>query len=120
MSAQDRNKSKETLIALRGRLEKDLERIEQDLENTQQAMADEVNNEDRSAEVAAMAIERDMDLSTEEKIHEMIESVDAALAAIEDGTYGTCASCGEAIPDGRLEIVPYATRCVECQRRQET
>ncbi|RJQ47463.1 MAG: hypothetical protein C4534_01130 [Gaiellales bacterium] len=119
MPARDNSKSKETLTALRARLERDLERIEQDLENAQASMAQDINNEDRSAEIAAMAIERDMDLSTEEKIREMIESVDTALAAIEDGSYGLCESCGETIPDGRLEIVPYATRCVECQRRQE-
>lgn len=119
MSAQDKNNSKATLLALRVRLEHDLERIEQDLENAQQAMSGEINNEDRSAETAAMAIERDMDLSTEEKIREMIASVDAALAMIDEGSYGVCVSCGEAIPAGRLEIVPYATRCVECQRQQE-
>lgn len=107
------------MIALRTRLEQDLERIEQDLENTQQAMSEETNNEDRSAETAAMAIERDMDLSTEEKIREMISSVDTALAMISEGTYGVCVSCGDDIPAGRLGIVPYATRCVECQRQQE-
>lgn len=106
-------------MALRERLEHDLERIEQEVENAREAMADEINNEDRSAEAAAMAIERDMDLSTEEKIRELIDSVDGALAAIEAGTYGVCEACGEPIPTGRLEIVPYATRCVECQRQQE-
>jgi DnaK suppressor protein len=119
MSTQDNKAREQTLIELRGRLEQDLERIEQDLENTQKAMASEVNNEDRSTETTAMAIERDMDLSTEEKIREMIESVDAALLAIKNGTYGVCESCGAGIPGGRLEIVPYATRCVECQRQQE-
>jgi RNA polymerase-binding protein DksA len=119
MSEKDNKKSEETLKALRVRVELDLERIEQDLENTTEAMADESNNEDRSVEAAAMAIERDMDLSTEEKIREMIDSIDTALLSIKNGTYGTCESCGETIPDGRLEIVPYTTRCVECQRRQE-
>lgn len=119
MSAQEKEHSKATLLELRARLEDDLERIEQDLENAQQAMADETNNEDRSAETTAMAIERDMDLSTEEKIREMITNVDAALELIDKGSYGVCVSCGEAIPAGRLEIVPYATRCVACQRRQE-
>lgn len=119
MPAQDIDKSKATLKALRVRLEQDLERIEQDLENAQEAMAQEINNEDRSAEGTALAIERDMDLSTEEKIREMIGSVDTALSAIKNGTYGICESCGDEIPGGRLEIVPYATRCVECQRRQE-
>lgn len=119
MPARDRKKSEQTLRALRARLEADLERIEQDLENSHSAMSEDINNEDRSAEIAAMAIERDMDLSTEEKIREMMDSVDSALKSIKDGTYGSCETCGGEIPEGRLEIVPYATRCVECQRRQE-
>lgn len=38
----------------------------------------------------------------------------AALARIENGTYGTCANCGEAIPEERLAARPIATRCVKC------
>jgi DnaK suppressor protein len=43
-----------------------------------------------------------------------LEAIDAALARIEDGSYGTCASCGEAIPQERLEFRPYAVGCVGC------
>lgn len=38
----------------------------------------------------------------------------AALARIENGTYGTCANCGDAIPAERLAAQPVATRCVKC------
>jgi RNA polymerase-binding transcription factor DksA len=37
-----------------------------------------------------------------------------ALTRIENGTYGTCANCGEAIPRARLEARPIATRCIKC------
>lgn len=37
-----------------------------------------------------------------------------ALARIENGTYGTCTNCGEAIPRARLEARPIATRCIKC------
>ena len=42
-----------------------------------------------------------------------------ALARIDEGTYGLCAACGEAIDPGRLEIMPYAVFCVRCQQAQE-
>lgn len=42
-----------------------------------------------------------------------------ALQAIEDGSYGTCSDCGRPIPPERLEALPEATRCVDCQRRLE-
>ncbi len=44
-----------------------------------------------------------------------LEKIDHALARIEDGTYGSCESCGEAIPAARLEVMPSATLCVDCQ-----
>lgn len=40
--------------------------------------------------------------------------VRAALARIENGTYGTCANCGETIPRARLAARPIATRCIKC------
>jgi DnaK suppressor protein len=44
-----------------------------------------------------------------------LEQIDHALARIEDGTYGTCEGCGQAIPAARLEVMPSATACVTCQ-----
>ncbi|HET6393961.1 MAG TPA: TraR/DksA family transcriptional regulator [Blastococcus sp.] len=43
-----------------------------------------------------------------------IDAIDAALARLEAGTYGTCASCGDAIPRERLEFRPHAVSCVGC------
>ena len=42
----------------------------------------------------------------------------AALARIEDNTYGRCIDCGGDIPDGRLEARPDAARCVGCQAKR--
>ena len=36
------------------------------------------------------------------------------------GTYGECEGCGERIPLARLNALPYATSCIECQRAAET
>ncbi len=38
----------------------------------------------------------------------------AALARIEEGEFGYCEDCGEAIPAGRLRLDPAAARCVDC------
>ena len=37
-----------------------------------------------------------------------------ALEKIEEGTYGTCDSCGAEIPAGRLRIAPESALCVSC------
>ncbi len=41
----------------------------------------------------------------------------AALARVEDNTYGQCVDCGHEIPEGRLEARPEAERCVACQAK---
>jgi RNA polymerase-binding transcription factor DksA len=41
----------------------------------------------------------------------------AALARVEDGSYGKCVDCGQLVPDGRLEARPTTTRCVPCQSK---
>jgi RNA polymerase-binding transcription factor DksA len=43
-----------------------------------------------------------------------ISEIDAALARIDAGTYGSCVQCGAAIPEERLELRPFAGRCVAC------
>jgi DnaK suppressor protein len=43
-----------------------------------------------------------------------VEDIDAALARIDAGTYGTCVHCGCAVPAERLELRPHAAGCVTC------
>ncbi len=49
------------------------------------------------------------------RCNEAMEEIDAALARIEAGSYGSCLACGGPIAYERLEIVPAADRCVACQ-----
>jgi RNA polymerase-binding transcription factor DksA len=47
-------------------------------------------------------------------LQQTIAEIDAALARIDAGTYGICTECGAAIPEERLELRPFAGRCVSC------
>lgn len=81
-----------------GRIENDLEQpVDRDLEE--------------------QAIERENDEVLEEMggvgQKELI-AIDAALARIKAGTYGTCPKCGGKISEARLEAVPEAALCEEC------
>ena len=49
---------------------------------------------------------------------ETLAEVDRALVKLDEGSYGTCDSCGATIPEGRLEVHPWAVRCVACARRK--
>jgi DnaK suppressor protein len=48
-----------------------------------------------------------------------LSQIERALARIEQGTYGLCESCGGKIPVGRLNVLPYSTLCINCQREME-
>lgn len=48
-----------------------------------------------------------------------LASIELALERIRTGEYGACDGCGEGIPMARLQALPYATMCIQCQREAE-
>jgi RNA polymerase-binding transcription factor DksA len=48
-----------------------------------------------------------------------VEQITAALNRLAKGTYGLCTRCGEQIAPARLEVLPYAAACIECQSRAD-
>jgi DnaK suppressor protein len=48
-----------------------------------------------------------------------LANIDMALDRMRDGSYGKCESCNCTIPLARLQALPYATYCIECQRQLE-
>jgi len=59
--------------------------------------------------------QRDDAVTAIERLSRVRSDVDAALGAISEGVYGECARCGEPISLKRLETVPWAGNCVNCQ-----
>ena len=49
----------------------------------------------------------------------LLSKIDAALAKIDQGEYGDCVMCGEAIGLARLKARPVAELCIECKSEQE-
>jgi len=48
-----------------------------------------------------------------------LSRIENALERIEEGSYGQCEACGGKIPMARLNALPYATCCIQCQREYE-
>jgi DnaK suppressor protein len=51
--------------------------------------------------------------------HQELREIDLALGRIRQGTYGECSSCGNPIGMARLNHLPYARLCVDCQTAKE-
>jgi RNA polymerase-binding transcription factor DksA len=71
------------------------------------------------ADHATDLYDRELDESLGENVDHVVAEIDDALKRIEDGSYGVCAVCGVAIPESRLDAIPYAVLCLDDKRRQE-
>lgn len=69
------------------------------------------------ADAAAATAERTEVIGLVDSLKAMLDSVDAALAKVADGTYGTCAKCGKEIGAARLEFRPESILCVDCKSK---
>ena len=49
----------------------------------------------------------------------LLQKIELALEKIDEGTFGTCASCGEDIGLNRLKARPVAELCIDCKSQQE-
>ncbi len=68
----------------------------------------------RVGEGTSIAIERFADVAIHGQIISQQAAVEAALVRLDEGTYGICECCHEAIPPERLEYIPWAATCVGC------
>lgn len=69
------------------------------------------------AAAASQVFEQQRDLALRERSRGALSQVEAALRALDDGTYGTCTSCGKPIAPERLEAIPWVPMCIDCARK---
>jgi DnaK suppressor protein len=68
---------------------------------------------------ALMDLDRELGISLMEMRNRRRQAIDEALTRLTEGTYGICAECGVEVSERRLEAVPFAKLCVECQSKEE-
>lgn len=71
--------------------------------------------DDESGEGSTTAVDRERDLALSAQARAEVAEIDVALDRIDEATYGTCDTCGKAIPKARLEVIPWAALCVNCK-----
>ncbi|HRQ66134.1 MAG TPA: TraR/DksA family transcriptional regulator [Xanthomonadaceae bacterium] len=97
--------------------------LRQDLLQSRQDAADEVKPVvldqaavGRVSRVDALQMQQ-MALHAARRRDERLALVDSALRRIDEGTYGLCVECEEAIDQRRLQVDPTALRCITCAER---
>ena len=82
-------------------------------------LQDENQNHPDLADRASSETDRAIELRARDRQRKLIAKIDAAIARIDDGSYGYCEETGEPISLKRLEARPIATLSVEAQERHE-
>ena len=70
-------------------------------------------------DVGTEIADNDREIALLEANDERRTEVEAALARLDDGTYGRCVDCGQPIDEARLEFRPEAARCLADQEKHE-
>ena len=68
------------------------------------------------AAAASQVFAQQRDLALRDRAETQLVLVDEALARFDAGTFGLCVRCGAPIARDRLEALPWAARCIDCQR----
>lgn len=71
------------------------------------------------ADVATDNYDREFSLGLATAEQRIIWEIDEALGRIQDRTFGNCLSCGKRIARRRLQALPYARYCIDCQKKEE-
>ncbi len=117
----DTDRFRTALLEERSRVERALAHLRDDHPGS---LGDEVEEIEAGAdnhigETATATLGREIDYTLGENSEEILTQIDAALERIEQGTYGTCTSCGREIQPERLEASPWAALCIDCKRKLE-
>ena len=114
MDAETLAKHRERLLTLQRQIEQRVFRLETEL-STMEAERD-IERMDHAQEEAV----NDEMIALGERSRQQMQEIQAALARIEDGTYGDCTRCGEPINPKRLQTLPTTRFCIRCQEQLET
>jgi DnaK suppressor protein len=117
MATTDFKLHRERLLALRARFQGDVTQMADNALNKDHAKTTSMPN--HPAELGSGNFDQELTLSLLGSERQALDQIEAAIARIDDGSYGQCEKCGRAIPKARLEAIPYAARCVQCASQGE-
>lgn len=102
--------------AIRRRLEREREDLRHSSAAAAESRAPVAPDRQNIGRLSRMGALQDqaMAKAVDERRHERLSLIDAALKRLDDGDYGYCLGCDEEIPAKRLDIDPVIARCIKC------
>jgi DnaK suppressor protein len=120
----ERSWTKAEITEIRNRLCQEAAELRAEIDRAESGIAARLGDAisdagDDQADVGAKAYEREHELALTYRARELLAQTEQALARIEEGTYGSCESCGQPIGKARLQAFPRPVLCVSCKQREE-
>lgn len=111
---------KDPLDKARKRLQAKREELVADLAKNREVSEETVDESAQDmADRATSSYTKEFAYSLSESDRKILVLIDQALERIEAGTYGACVHCGQPVQEKRLEAVPWARHCLDCQELQD-
>ena len=117
MRKLDLDKYRKMLFGERDRIRRELRDIEQDISyaDTGSGHTELADYDNHPADSGTDMFEKEKDLAVRDSLRDVLGRIDEAIGRIERGGYGECGRCGRQIMKERLDAIPYAIYCIECQ-----
>ncbi|MDQ0256074.1 YteA family regulatory protein [Evansella vedderi] len=121
LTNDQKNKLKNQLIQTKEELESRLngQHYGLNFELAKESVSELSNYDNHPGDLGTELYEREKDLALNEHSEHLMDEINNALKAIDEGTYGQCEVCGEEIPYERLEVVPETRRCINHTEENE-
>ena len=110
---------KQRLLDERARVQEALSYIQEENRGQLEDEREEIQSDNHPGDMATSTFDRELDATLEGNEERLLQAIDAALQRVEDGSYGICRTCGQAVGAERLEALPWTTQCIDCKRREE-
>jgi DnaK suppressor protein len=116
LNSRDLESYKQLLTQLRREMSGDISSLEADAFSTD---GDRLSV-DNPADIGSESFAQEFSLELLQRDEATLAEIDEALDRVNSGAFGHCEGCEQPIPRVRLNAVPYARFCVDCQRKAES
>jgi DnaK suppressor protein len=104
---------RKTLVSRREALAEDLRQATVNLINDESVYTDSVDQ-------AAADTDKSFVLQMKNRDRNSLWQIDEAIRRLNDGSFGDCERCGDAISEARIEAFPFTTLCIDCKAELES